>query len=187
MTPSQKGAVAETTITAAATELGIVVLRPVNEGGRYDLVFDVAGRLLRIQCKWAPLQREVVLVRARTCRYGPTGHYIRTHYSNDEVDAIVGYCPELRRSFYVPIEEFSGQGGVHLRLSPARNNQRLGVRLADDFDLDTMLIRLGAVAQLGERRRGTAEARGSSPLSSIEQEAARPRGLLAVQKAAGSV
>jgi hypothetical protein len=33
-TPSQKGAIAETAIAAAATKLGIEIYRPVFEGGR---------------------------------------------------------------------------------------------------------------------------------------------------------
>ena len=48
-----KGAIAEAAITAAAVELGIVVLRPLVEGRRYDLIFDVEHRLCRVQCKWA--------------------------------------------------------------------------------------------------------------------------------------
>jgi hypothetical protein len=67
---------------------------------------------------------------------------------------------------------------IHLRLAPARNDQRKLVRLADDFDLAKMLDRIGAVAQLGERRAGSAKVRGSSPLSSTGQ-AALARGLFA--------
>jgi hypothetical protein len=43
LTPSQRGAAAEAHIAAAALSLGIPVLRPLYEGGRYDLVFDVAA------------------------------------------------------------------------------------------------------------------------------------------------
>jgi PD-(D/E)XK nuclease superfamily protein len=53
LTTDHKGAIAETAIVAAATKLGVGVLKPMHEGGRYDLVFDVDGSLLRIQCKWA--------------------------------------------------------------------------------------------------------------------------------------
>lgn len=181
-TPSQKGAIAETAITAAATELGVPVLRPVNDGGRYDLVFDVEGRLLRIQCKWASLKTDVIVVRARTCRYGPSGKCVRTVYSPAEIDAIAAYCPQLRRCFLVPAGHLAGRGHLHLRLSPARNNQVELVNFASDYDLGTMLERLGAVVQLGERLHGMQEAAGSSPASSTRDadEAAPPRGLFAV-------
>ena len=88
LTPSQKGAIAETAITAAATKLGIRVLLPVDEGGRYDLVLDVAGRLLKIQCKWAARKGGVIVVNTGTCRLTPHG-YVRSTYSAEEIDAMV--------------------------------------------------------------------------------------------------
>ncbi len=52
LTSTHTGAIAETAITARAVELGLVVLKPVVEGRRYDLVIDDGGRMLRVQCKW---------------------------------------------------------------------------------------------------------------------------------------
>ena len=54
LTPSAKGGIAEMAIAAAAVKLGIVVARPMIEGCRYDLIFDVGDRFWRVQCKWAP-------------------------------------------------------------------------------------------------------------------------------------
>src|SRR5438270_562289 len=95
---------------------GISVLRPVMAGARYDLVFDVGGRLLRVQCKWAPRCGEVVNVRARTCRRARGGAYVRGVYSSDEVDVIAAYCPELDRSYLIPISVVSPAGQAFLRL-----------------------------------------------------------------------
>ena len=130
------------------------------DGARCDLIFDTGAQLLRIQCKWAALNGEVVVIRLRTCRHTPSRGYIRKTYSADEIDGIAAYCRELERCFFLPIREFDCRSHVHLRLAPARNNQMVGVKMAVDYPL-------GAVAQLGERRHGMAEARGSSPLSSI--------------------
>jgi len=44
--------VAEAVIAAEAMKLGIDVIKPLSEHTRYDLIFDVRGRLMRIQCKW---------------------------------------------------------------------------------------------------------------------------------------
>jgi hypothetical protein len=62
LTPSQKGAIAEAAVSAAAVELGFVVLRPLCEGSRYDLVIDLAPRLLRVQCKFASCVASTVIV-----------------------------------------------------------------------------------------------------------------------------
>src|SRR5690349_13126102 len=98
-----KGAIAEAAITAAAVELGFVVLRPLVEGRRYDLVIDTGARLLRVQCKWAPLRRNVVAVHLITSRHTPRG-YVRTTYSSEEIDGVAAYCRQIRRCFYLPIE-----------------------------------------------------------------------------------
>jgi hypothetical protein len=159
MTPNQKGAIAEAAIALHAMRAGIFVLRPVMEGSRYDLVFDTSGRLLRVQCKWAPRSGDAVNVRARTCRRARGGAYVRGVYSAEEVDVIAAYCPELDRSYLIPISVFSPGGHAFLRLTPSRNNQRSGIHWASDYEL-------GAIAQLGERLHGMQEVAGSSPASS---------------------
>jgi hypothetical protein len=155
---SIKGAIAEAAITAAAVELGFVVLRPVVEGRRYDLVIDTGPNLLRVQCKWAQRKGAVVLVNLSTCRHTPSG-YVRSTYSRDEVDGIGVYCHELKRCFYLPIETVAGRKGFSLRLAPAANSQEAAINYADQYSF-------GAIAQLGERVTGSHEVVGSSPTSS---------------------
>ena len=156
--PNHKGNVAELAIAKEAAELGLSVLKPLTEHERYDLVIGISGRLLRVQCKWANCKDDVIRVSLATSRRGPNG-FIRSSYSSTEVDAIGIYCGDLGRCFLIPIELVAGQWAVQLRLAPARNGQRAALHFADEYDL-------GAVAQLAERRRGTAEVRGSNPLSS---------------------
>jgi PD-(D/E)XK endonuclease len=57
MTSNRKGAIAELKIAAAATELGIPVLKPMAEHGRYDLAFEIGDRILRVQCKLGGARR----------------------------------------------------------------------------------------------------------------------------------
>ena len=166
MTTDQKGAIAEACIAAAAMKLGVDVYKPVAEGGRYDMIFDLGTELLRVQCKWVVRRRGVLTVFCTSNRRAPEGFRRRT-YSADEVDAIAAYCQELDRCFLVPISLVANRPSIALRVDPCRNNQRLGINWADDFDLAATIERYGAVAQLEERRHGMAEARGSSPLGSI--------------------
>jgi hypothetical protein len=51
LTTDQKGAIAEATIALEAIKLGIEVYRPLTEGGRFDMIFVVEDRLVRVQCK----------------------------------------------------------------------------------------------------------------------------------------
>src|SRR5206468_3655647 len=92
--PNQKGAVAEAKIAAAAIELGVPVLKPMSEHGRYDLVFDLGHRLLRVQCKWASRKDGVLVVQVGGSYLSPRG-YVRSTYAPNEVDAIAAYCADL--------------------------------------------------------------------------------------------
>src|SRR5262249_28833350 len=82
-----------------------------------------------------------------------------------EVDAIAAYSPDLDRCFLVPASVFAGRSYVQLRLAPARNNQRSGVHPAEQFEFGATLRPdpPGAIAQLGERRAGSAKVAGSTP------------------------
>jgi hypothetical protein len=62
LTPSRKGAIAETAIALQAIKLGVDVYAPIAEGGRCDLIFACGPRLLRIQCKYANHKGEVLVV-----------------------------------------------------------------------------------------------------------------------------
>jgi hypothetical protein len=132
LTPSQKGAAAEAAIAAAAIELGLVVLRPLCEGSRYDLVIDLEPELLRVQCKWAQHLGGVVAVNLTTSRHTPNG-YVRTAYTPAQVDAIAAYSSELDRCFLIPIAEVAGGRAINLRVAPTRNNQARGIRWASDY------------------------------------------------------
>jgi PD-(D/E)XK nuclease superfamily protein len=138
LTPSQKGAVAEAAITAAAIQLGFVVLRPACEGGRYDLAIDMDPAFLRVQCKLAQRIGGVLSVRIATSRYTPRG-YVRTTYTAREIDAVAVYSPELGRCFLMPIGDVSGRTAVHLRVDPTGNNQAEGIIWARDYEFSVVI------------------------------------------------
>ena len=54
LTSNDKGNIAEAAIALEAIKLGIDVLKPVAEHGRYDLAFDLGHRILRVPCTWGP-------------------------------------------------------------------------------------------------------------------------------------
>jgi PD-(D/E)XK nuclease superfamily protein len=159
LSTNQKGAIAEAAIAAEATKLGIVVSRP-NVDARYDLIFDVGHRLIRVQCKSAARKGAVGGVTTRGSWYSPGRGYVRTAYGSDEIDAVAAYCREIDATYLLPIGLVAHQTQVHLRLGAARNGQLAGLHSADEYQL-------GAIAQLGERVTGSHEGVGSSPTGSI--------------------
>jgi prevent-host-death family protein len=161
-----KGNVAELAIAAEAARLGLTVLMPMTEHERYDLVLAIAGRLLRVQCKWGSCDGETIQVRLTSSYHSPTRGYVTKTYAADEVDAVAVYCEATGKCYLLPIETVAGLGLFTLRLLPARNNQRASLNFAAEYEFP------GAVAQLEERVAGSDEVRGSSPLSSTSQEVA---------------
>lgn len=166
LSTNQKGGIAETVITAAATKLGIPVLRPVVEHARYDLAFEIGERLFRVQCKWGRLSDDgaVIKVNLTSSWCTPTG-YERRHYREDEIDLVAVYCEDLERCYLLPSSLVARRRGIDLRVKPTRNGQRACLNRAVDFELP------GAVAQLEEHLHGMQGARGSSPLSSTSPPA----------------
>ena len=154
-----KGNVAELKILAEIAGLGIPVMRPVTEHERYDLVIELQGRFLRLQCKSAPLYRDVICIRVESTRRGPDG-FVRRAYTADEIEAIAAYCPSLDRCYLVPMRDLDHSRQVTLRISPTKNGQRACLNWAAEYEL------AGAIAQLGERLHGMQEVAGSSPASS---------------------
>jgi hypothetical protein len=141
---SQKGAAAEAEIAAAAIRLDLVVLRPLGDGGRYDLAIDTRPRLLRVQCKWASRHGEVIMAYCVTSRHTPGG-YRRTTYSSDEIDAIAIYSPDTDKCYLIPAREVDGCTTISLRLGPTRNNQVVKVRRAKDYELESSIAQQWAV------------------------------------------
>jgi hypothetical protein len=158
MNSNQKGAIAEQAIALAAIKLGMPVLKPVAEHERYDLALELSGKLLRVQCKWARLEGDVVIVHVARSRT-KIGGYIRETYKAHEIDAVAAYCGDPDRVFLLPVTMVADRHTIQLRLAPTKNNQVAGVNSAAEYEL-------GAIAQLEERLHGMQEVEGSSPSSS---------------------
>ena len=162
---------AELAIELAATKLGIPVLRPVAEHGRYDMGFEIGPNILRVQCKWGNLQagQDVIHVNLCSTWYGPQKSVKRT-YTSDEIDLLAVYCGGNERCYLLPSELVADRRAIYLRLEPARNGQRACINLASDFEFN------GAVAQLARASRWQREGRGfeshqlHSPLQSVAEE-----------------
>ena len=138
LTTNQKGAIAETALAKAALARGFDVYRPMFEGGRYDLIFDTGENLLRVQCKWAPLNGDVVVIRSYSTRRNAEG-LLRRPYVEGEFDVLGAYCATLDRCYLIPYEAIKGAVQVQLRIRPARNNQHLGIRLASHYEFGATL------------------------------------------------
>jgi hypothetical protein len=130
----QKGDLAELRVAADLLARGCLLSFPFGEDCDYDLIADFGGRLHRIQVKFAQSDGRMVLVRCRS--HSLTKGKVRQtkHYTAEMVDWIAVYDSTTDRCYYCPSSELgSGRSMLHLRLMPARNGQRLGIREARDY------------------------------------------------------
>jgi prevent-host-death family protein len=162
LTSNDKGNIAEAAIALEAIKLGVEVLKPVAEHGRYDLAFDLGDRIVRVQCKWARLEGAVVCINLVGYRLTSRGS-VRSKYRADEIDAVAAYCEALDQVYLLPADAVAGRSAFYLRTQPAKNSQRAAINWAEQYLLS------GAIAQLGERVSGTHEVAGSSPAGSTPQ------------------
>jgi hypothetical protein len=130
----QKGDLAEMKVAADLIERGCQVSIPFGEDSNYDLIADYEGRLHRVQVKFTKSDGDVVLIRCRS--HSLTKGKIRTtkRYTSSMVDWIAVYDSTSERCYYCPSSELgSGRSEMRLRLTPAKNGQRMGIRDAGAY------------------------------------------------------
>ena len=136
MHTKDKGDIAEIATVFNALKRGWSVSKPVGENQRYDLILDTGNNLLRVQCKTAKLENNIIsasltrMVRLAT-------KYKRERYTEHEVDAFSLYCPETDKCYILYITDISTNGicqaNVNLRTENSNFNNQHKVRLAKDY------------------------------------------------------
>jgi hypothetical protein len=123
---NEKGVIAEYQIAVTAMKLGVTVYKPLSEHARADLMFEIGDGLWRVQCKWGRLSetKDVIRVQIGGSYLSPHG-YVRTTYSEREVDLLAVYCGELDRSFVLPAPVFVGRQTLQLRLAAPQQPARM--------------------------------------------------------------
>jgi hypothetical protein len=130
MLSASRGNAAEAAILAALVKAGYYVLLPFGSGQPYDLVLDLGGPLLRVQCKRAWRNRGCIAFNSHSTDHGKG----RQSYIG-RADVFGVYFPPTDTVYVVPIDAVPWSEG-RLRLEPTRYNQRRGIKMAADFEID---------------------------------------------------
>ena len=134
MHPVEKGDLSLAMITARFLRLGYVVLRPMTENCRYDLVISRNdGPFERVQCKTGRLRSGAIKFNACSSQAHHGKGIGRTKYTG-QIEFFGIYCPETDGCYLIPIGEIGGVEGS-LRVEAPKNNQGIGVRLASCFEV----------------------------------------------------
>lgn len=117
-------------VLAALVRRKFDVLVPFGEGQPYDLVAHLSGTaFLRVQCKTAWPVGGCLVFNSRTTDHGRGPQSYSGH-----ADIFGVYFPPRRAVYLVPLDAVAESEG-RLRLMPTRNNQKRGIRFADDYEI----------------------------------------------------
>jgi PD-(D/E)XK nuclease superfamily protein len=130
--PVDVGVQTEAIILAELARRGYRVLLPFGHNQRYDLVLEIDGSFLRVQCKTGRLRDGCVIFRAQSVRSNTRKAVMRDY--KDDVELFIIHCPDTRRLYVIPIEDATRTQGT-LRIDPTDNGQNKRVRWARDYEL----------------------------------------------------
>ncbi len=162
MTPSEVGERTEVAVMAALVDAGLQVLVPFGGYHRFDLAFADGDRFVKVQCKSGRVQEGVVVFATSDHTVGLSRDY------RGEADLFGVYCYERREVYLVPVEDVPLRL-AHLRVEPPKNNQKAGIRMADQYLVrdgrlpDAVVQRFTRAGNSPDRTRGIRPSRVTSP------------------------
>jgi PD-(D/E)XK endonuclease len=130
-----KGDLAELKVAADLRSRGYRIAMPYGEDWDFDLLLcREDGTFERVQVKYARSDGCVIEVRCRSHSLTNGKVRVTKHYTSAMIDWLAIWDAALDRCFYVPASELgAGMWVLLLRLGPARNNQRRGIRPAERY------------------------------------------------------
>ncbi len=138
LSSKQKGNLTELQCISAFYELGYQCSIPYGENSRYDLIADIDGKLIKVQCKTSKeIEQGVIEFSCRSCRSN-TQSNLQRRYTADEIDYFATFWNG--KCYIVPISECSVS--KKLRFIPPKNGQKVGVNYAKNYEIQRQLEKL---------------------------------------------
>ena len=126
------------------TKLCIETLMPVQSSSKYDVVADINGKFIRIQCKhstWCTDTKEPnSAFYFATCRMTiNTKEVIRYTYSKNDIDYF--YTWFEGHGYLIPIEEATGKS-FRFRYEYPNSGQKRLIHLASDYEIEKVILKV---------------------------------------------
>lgn len=126
-----KGDLAELKVATDLMARGYKIAFPYGEDWDYDLILCRQERLERVQVKYTRSDGDVMVIRCRSLSLTDGKVRAVKRYTAKTVDWIAAYDATSDRCYYLAAWLLgSGRNTLTLRLTPSRNGQVAGVRLA---------------------------------------------------------
>ena len=134
-----KGITTELLVAAYMSNLGIQVSVPFGDCARYDQIWDVNGKLFRVQVKHATIRPGGIVVHTKsTVRKAKEA--ISRPYTKDEIDAIATFYND--RCYIVPVHLLPNNEFFMRNVIP-KNCQKTDIHWLEDFEVERWLKIIG--------------------------------------------
>ena len=135
------GDIGEAQAIALFTKNQIPVSKPLTNNTRYDLIIEKNNKLYRVQVKsTASIKDGKMEFATKTTNYAK-GSWSSNHYTKDYVDVFFLYCLENEWcGLFIPEDEIPTS--LYIRVVPPKNNQKIGIRLMEDYSFDKQFASL---------------------------------------------
>lgn len=133
MNSKQVGDTTEVKILSRFIETGYSVSIPWGDNDRYDMIVDMNGHLVKIQCKTA--RDGVGGIEFSTVSSSTHRTAGKKRNYKGQVDYFAVYSSTTFMVYLIPISDISHGGSMKLRIEPTRNNQEKRINWAKDYIL----------------------------------------------------
>lgn len=131
----QIGNITELEVLTYVTKLGYQVSIPFGDRERYDQIWDINGKLIRVQIKTSHLLDDGLIIFSCRSSHRKNGKCINARYKDNEIDYFAtmwnGQC------YLVPVNETSTD--KKLRFVPPKNCRMTGVSFASQYEVEEVL------------------------------------------------
>lgn len=136
------GDIGEAQAIALFTKKQIPVSKPLTNNVRYDLIIEKDNKLYRVQVKsTANIKDGKMEFATKTTNY-TKGTWSSNHYSKNEVDLFFLYCLENDWCGLFISDNEDIPTTLFIRTMPPKNNQKVGIRLMEDYSFDKQFASL---------------------------------------------
>jgi hypothetical protein len=140
----KKGTLTELYCILDLTKMGIRSLTPTDEASKYDVVADLNGKFIRIQCKTSRWAKDTVVPETAfcidtSCQTTNTKKTVRHMYSEDDIDYFYTYFQG--QGYLVSINEATGTK-FRWRYEYPSSGQKQGIHIADNYKIEEVIKRI---------------------------------------------
>lgn len=134
MHTKDKGDVAEASVIANLVKQGYKVALPRGENLPFDLIaIRPDCSLIRIQVKYRRIERNGTVSVKLASTWKNTNLTRVVNYDLNTLDYFAVYCPDVDAVAYIPASELATRRHFSLRVRPAKNNQKSGIRWFSEY------------------------------------------------------